>query len=282
MNFIRLILALITFDSLGSSISIAQQASGKIKKYQIWVGSIMLMIVPVAYICLKMGTNPESVYIVYFIACIIAHVVRMMIIKPIIKLSLREYFHKVLFRLATVTVCSSILPIMAYKLLPVTMLSLIFVCLLCVITVAASVYLLGLEQGEREMMNGKIKSMFRKNTSKKWKKSILNYVQRMIVLDVLHVKMLVTSLRLLELKISKAFNILRYSTTYVFLVMCQRVCPVLNPIEKFQKAKYMLPGIRILRSEARVLLVECSPYLQKLFWMKVELLLGQGCLRTDM
>ena len=47
----------------------------------------------------------------------------------------------------------------------------------------------------------------------------MNYVQRMIVLDVLHVKMLVTSLRLLELKISKAFNILRYSTTYVFLVM---------------------------------------------------------------
>ena len=93
VNFIRLILALITFDSLGSSISIAQQASGKIKKYQIWVGGIMLMIVPVAYICLKMGTNPESVYIVYFIACIIAHVVRMMIIKPIIKLSLREYFH---------------------------------------------------------------------------------------------------------------------------------------------------------------------------------------------
>lgn len=150
VNFIRLILALITFDSLGSSISIAQQASGKIKKYQIWVGGIMLMIVPVAYICLKMDTNPESVYIVYFIACIIAHVVRMMIIKPIIKLSLREYFHKVLFRLATVTVCSSILPIMVYKLLPVTMLSLIFVCLLCVITVAASVYLLGLEQGERE------------------------------------------------------------------------------------------------------------------------------------
>lgn len=162
VNFIRLILALITFDSLGSSISIAQQASGKIKKYQIWVGGIMLMIVPVAYICLKMGTNPESVYIVYFIACIIAHMVRMMIIKPIIKLSFREYFHKVLFRLATVTVCSSILPIMAYKLLPVTMLSLIFVCLLCVITVPASVYLLGLEQGEREMVNGKIKSMFRK------------------------------------------------------------------------------------------------------------------------
>ena len=162
VNFIRLILALITFDSLGSSISIASQASGKIKKYQIWVGGIMMMIVPVAYICLKIGTNPESVYIVYFIVCIIAHVVRMMIIKPIIKLSLREYLHKVLFRLATVTVCSSILPIMAYKLLPVTMLSLIFVCLLCVITVAASVYLLGLEQGEREMVNGKIKSMFRK------------------------------------------------------------------------------------------------------------------------
>lgn len=167
VNFVRLILALITFDSLGSSMSTAQQATGKIKTYQVWVGGIMLMIVPVAYVCLKMGTNPESVYIVYFSACIIAHVARLIIIKSMIKLSLWDYFHKVLFRLATVTVCASILPIITYKLLPVTFMSLIVICVLCPISVTVSVYFLGLEQSERNMVNGKLKNMTQKITSKR-------------------------------------------------------------------------------------------------------------------
>lgn len=167
VNFVRLILALITFDSLGSSISIAQQATGKIKKYQIWVGGIMLMIVPVAYVSLKMGARPESVYIVYFLACIVAHIVRMIIIRPMIKLSLQEYFHKVIFRLIIVAVCASILPIIAYKLLPVTLLSLFVVCLLCPITVTVSIYFLGLEQSERKMVNEKLKNVSQKIISKR-------------------------------------------------------------------------------------------------------------------
>lgn len=167
VNFVRLILALITFDSLGSSISIAQQATGKIKKYQIWVGGIMLMIVPVAYVSLKMGARPESVYIVYFLACILAHIVRMIIIRPMIKLSLQEYFHKVIFRLIIVAVCASILPIIAYKLLPVTLLSLFVVCLLCPITVTVSIYFLGLEQSERKMVNEKLKNVSQKIISKR-------------------------------------------------------------------------------------------------------------------
>lgn len=167
VNFVRLILALITFDSLGSSISIAQQATGKIKKYQIWVGGIMLMIVPVAYVSLKMGARPEYVYIVYFLACIVAHIVRMIIIRPMIKLSLQEYFHKVIFRLIIVAVCASILPIIAYKLLPVTLLSLFVVCLLCPITVTVSIYFLGLEQSERKMVNEKLKNVSQKIISKR-------------------------------------------------------------------------------------------------------------------
>ena len=167
VNFVRLILALITVDSLGSSISIAQQATGKIKKYQIWVGGIMLMIVPVAYIFLKLGSNPESVYIVYFSACIIAHITRMIIIKPMIRLSLREYFKKVVIKLIGVTVCSSIFPVLAYKILPTTIFSLIFICILCVIMVSLSVYFLGLEKNERVLVNGKVKNVYYKLSSKK-------------------------------------------------------------------------------------------------------------------
>lgn len=166
INFIRLILALITFDSLGNSISIAQQATGKIKKYQILVGGIMLMIVPVAYICLKFGANPESVYIVYFLACFIAHIMRMIIIKPMIKLSLLEYFHKVILKIIKVIACSVILPIIAYNMMPNSMVSLFFVCGNCVIMVIGSIYLFGLDKSEKEIVNLKIKNMYCRFTQK--------------------------------------------------------------------------------------------------------------------
>ncbi|MBR2631744.1 MAG: oligosaccharide flippase family protein [Bacteroidaceae bacterium] len=155
-NFIRLMLALITFDSLGGPISIAQQATGKIKTYQIWVGGIMLMIVPVAYLCLKLGTSPESVYYVYFTACVVAHCVRMIIIRPLIELSLREYFKKVILRLMYVLLTSALLPILIYNVLPETVTSFIIICVLCVCMVAVCVYVFGLERNEREIVNKQI------------------------------------------------------------------------------------------------------------------------------
>lgn len=161
VNFIRLILALITFDSLGSSISVGQQATGKIKLYQICVGGIMLMIVPIAYLCLKLGTSPESTYIVYFTACIVAHIVRMLIIRPMIKLSLTEYCHKVIFRLIVVSVSSIVLPLIAYISLPPTIMSFVVVCCLCVIMVSVSIYYLGLEKSERTMVDNKVKNILK-------------------------------------------------------------------------------------------------------------------------
>lgn len=162
VNFVRLILALITFDSLGSSISIAQQATGKIKNYQIIVGGIMLLIVPVSYFILKFGGNPESVYIVYFFVCVIAHIARMIIIKTMINLSLREYLKKVIKKLLVVTLCSSVLPIIVYNILPSTMLSLIVVCMLCVSMVTVSIYFYGLDIKERSIVTEKIIYIYNK------------------------------------------------------------------------------------------------------------------------
>ena len=158
VNFIRLILVLITFDSLGGSISIAQQATGKIKTYQICVGGIMLMIVPVSYICLKLGTSPESVYIVYFGACVLAHIVRMFIIRSMIKLSIRQYFKKVVIRLICVSSCSVILPLFIYYNLPNTILSFFIVCFSCIVMVIVCVYMLGLEKEERKFVNDKVRN----------------------------------------------------------------------------------------------------------------------------
>ena len=162
VSFIRLLLIIIIIDSLGSSISTAQQATGKIKVYQIVVGGIMLMIVPVAYVFLKLGGNPETVYWVYLAAVILAHICRMYIIRPMIKLSLKEYIIKVIVPIVRVSVLSIILPILLYCTLPDNLWSFIVVCGVSVISVLAVTYFWGITTGERQMVNNKISSFYGK------------------------------------------------------------------------------------------------------------------------
>lgn len=156
VNFLRLIMLIITFDSLGSSISTAQQATGKIKVYQIVVGGIMLLIVPVAWIWLKLGGIPENVYIVYFVACILAHASRMFIIRNMINLSIRKYILEVMVPIIIVTISSLIIPVIVYKSIPDTVLSFFVVCAVSVLSVLVCVYYIGLKRSERTIVNNKI------------------------------------------------------------------------------------------------------------------------------
>ena len=156
VNFLRLIMMIITFDSLGSSISTAQQATGKIKVYQIVVGGIMLAIVPVAYVWLKLGGSPESVYIVYFFACVLAHVSRLLIIRGMINLSIRNYAKEVLVPIVLVSVIAFIPPAITYKTIEETILSFFVVCTISVISVTISVWFFGLKRNEKKKAERKI------------------------------------------------------------------------------------------------------------------------------
>lgn len=162
VNFIRLVLILITFDSsFGGPISTAQTATGKIKKYQIVVGGTMLMILPVSYLTIKFfHTSPETVYIVYMIAVVVAHILRMQIIKPMISLSLRSYFRGVVRPIAIVTLTAIPLPLLFYMQMPTSSyVSFFTICTSSVICVALSVYIFGISSSERKFAINKIKSI---------------------------------------------------------------------------------------------------------------------------
>lgn len=165
VNFIRLVLIIITLDSsLGGPISTAQTATGKIKVYQIIVGGIMLSILPIAYFILKIwSTSPETVYLVYMTAVVVAHIARMFIIRPMIKLSLKKYFFEVVKPIAAVSMLSLPLPLMAYVLLPQGKLSsFLLVCFICVVFVGIAIWTVGLKNTERQVALVKIKSTIKK------------------------------------------------------------------------------------------------------------------------
>ena len=153
--FLRLLLAIVTIDSVARPLMTAAAATGDVKLYQSLIGGILLSIVPIAYIVLKLGGSPASVYVVHLVICITAFLTRLWVIKPMIKLSIRQYFSIVILRCAFVFAVSLPLCLLVKRLFPEGILSTIIVCVVCVLVTSVTSYILGLDRGERQFVNAK-------------------------------------------------------------------------------------------------------------------------------
>lgn len=154
--FIRLTLTIVIIDSVARPLMTSAAATGKVKVYQSVVGGILLTIVPIAYIVLKLGGNPASVFVVHLVVCIVAFITRLFIIRPMIHLSLREYFNYTIKRIIMVAVVSLAPSITAKILLPSGMQYSLIVGVIAVISVALSSFYLGMTINERQFVLSKV------------------------------------------------------------------------------------------------------------------------------
>ena len=155
--FLRIMLCIIIIDSVANPLMISSAATGKVKVYQLVVGGIMLLVLPVSYVFLKLGFEPYSVFIVHFCICIIAFIARIIIVKGLINLSLREYFNNVFINCLIVGAIS-LFPVALVKFIWNDNLHPILMILLSVLAVAISVFFVGLTNGERNLITTKVKS----------------------------------------------------------------------------------------------------------------------------
>ena len=122
-----------------------------------------LTIVPIAYLVLKLGGLPWSVFAVQLIIIVISNLVILSVILPIIKMGLKDLLRYAIMRCALVTVLSLIIPI-AIKIIfePSLSVSILNIVLTVVSTTLLSLTL-GLEPEERCQMVNKVKSIMVKS-----------------------------------------------------------------------------------------------------------------------
>lgn len=161
--FVRLIFMILMVDATANPLTVGAQANGKIKKYQIIVGSIQLLIVPISYIVLKLGYQPEAVFVVHFIIIIIALYIRVMMLRDMINLPFGEYVKKVVFRIVAVVCASIIIPIVLHIYLPANFGSMLLTCLASCLSVLIGVYALGLTPEEKDKINIKLVKFINRN-----------------------------------------------------------------------------------------------------------------------
>lgn len=158
VTFLRLLLVTLLVQRCYGVLITAISATGNIKKYQITSGTLTLTIVPIAYIVLKAGGSPWSVFAVQLIIVVISNLVVLGVILPAIKMGLRNFIRYALMRCALVTVLSLVIPIIIKiefdSSLSVSILNII----LTVVCTALLSFTLGLEPEERNQMKTKIKS----------------------------------------------------------------------------------------------------------------------------
>ena len=149
--FVRLILLICMNATLKNPTLIAIHATGNIKKFQLIESTLLLTIVPIAYIFLSY-TNmpPESVFIVYLVIEIITQFVRVWIVYPCVNLSRKLYLKEVLFPIFQVLI---LLSIIIYFLMRNNIIDSFFMfcgnVLLCIVSTAVIIYFIGLKKQER-------------------------------------------------------------------------------------------------------------------------------------
>ena len=149
-EFVRYILLIMLFETLTNPIIVAINATGQIKKCQLIVGLLLLSILPISCVAFKFNCPPESAYLIQFIMLFCAQVARFLILKPMINISLKEYFRRVVFNVLLVFVVAGIIPLFIYVLLPQSIFTIISVMVSSIISTMLAVYFIGMNIDERQ------------------------------------------------------------------------------------------------------------------------------------
>ena len=131
---------------------IANQATGKIKVYQIVIGSILLLIVPISYIALLLGAPAYSVFIVHLCMECLAQFWRMYLLRNLIDLPIKTYLKNIYLPIIIVAVLSSLLPLYLRSLVSDSFMRLIVISFSSVFSIAFFTFVIGLTKNEKQFI----------------------------------------------------------------------------------------------------------------------------------
>ena len=161
VTFLRIILCTSLIYTIANPMIIANQATGKVKRYQAICGTIMLMILPVSYIFLRMGMPAYVVFIVHFCMESICQVARMLLLRNLIQVSVKQFLQNIYKPIFLVVAFSVVIPFVIYSNMGFGFLRFVLVGLVSAISVGIMSFFFGLEKTERLFFKNKLIDRFK-------------------------------------------------------------------------------------------------------------------------
>lgn len=159
--FVRLVLVKALIEVLSTPLMTLMLANGNIRNYQIIVGGCNLMVLPLAYICLKLEYPPQSVFYVAIVMSLIALFLRLLLLQSMTGLNVLSYTNTVVCRIVFVTLVAFPIPCLFKYIVTIQsdILSVILTCLVSIICCIVAIYIIGLSSIERKTVNGMVKRL---------------------------------------------------------------------------------------------------------------------------
>jgi len=147
--FTRLGLIDSLFLAIGNPIATAARAPGKMKGYELTLGSIQAAIFFVAWIVLKAGAPAYSVYLISIVANLIMLFVRLALVKRLVELPVLPFIRQCFMPVVRVSILSLMLSLPVYYYIPEGIFYSGIIVACSVLFSCVSMYYLGMDQALR-------------------------------------------------------------------------------------------------------------------------------------
>jgi hypothetical protein len=148
-------------NSLNNPIWSLALAIGKLKNYILIGSGVFLMTFPIAYLALRLGCPPVSVFVISLIVRLLYIIVVLAIIKHYITFSLTAYVQEVVLPSVLVVVPSGLLCLVLQPYIDGSLCGLITMITLSTIAICILIWLCGIRKDERIYVKSFAKAKFR-------------------------------------------------------------------------------------------------------------------------
>ena len=161
--FVQLFLIFALSESLSNPMITAMLATGRIRNYQLVVGGLQLLNIPISYIFLKMGAAPEVTVIVAIALSQVCLWARLIMLSRAIGFPVGAFVTEVYAKcLLVVLPCVAVVPAFFEFVKPEDIWGTCYSIAICVIWAAIMIYAIGMGREERNMLKGLFKKGERK------------------------------------------------------------------------------------------------------------------------
>ena len=164
--FVQLVLIFAMWEELANPLITAALAYGSIKKYQVTVGLLNLMNLPISYFFLRLGYFPEITMIVAILFAHICIFARVVLLRDMINIPVRVYFTEVYLRAWVVFIISALLALLFHCLLNHGTLQSLIVMIITTLSTCLIVFFIGCNDSEKIFAIKKIRAVIDKVTNK--------------------------------------------------------------------------------------------------------------------
>lgn len=157
--FLKLVLIDNMITSIANPLNMAIRANGKIKYPELFGGIILILNLPISYFCLKIGCQPESVFLVMILCDIFCQISRILFSNHYLQMPIVVYLKNVLLYPIIIVLMSFAGPFFLLNAVHIdnSLLRLVVVGGGSIISVLLNVYLFGINKSERIYINSLVK-----------------------------------------------------------------------------------------------------------------------------